>query len=62
MSRSPPKPRAKAAFDAILEQLRDLSDEHFGADPEAVTWGDVASVTEAKDLLRRVLQHYNAKV
>lgn len=54
--------KAKAAFDARLQQLQDLSDEHFGADAEAVTWGDVASLSEANDLLRRVLAHFNAKV
>ena len=29
----------KAEFDALLAELQQASDEHFGADPDAVLWG-----------------------
>ena len=32
----------KARCDAMLAELQAMSAEHFGADPEAVLWGEVA--------------------
>jgi hypothetical protein len=31
---------AKAEFDALLAELTAASADHFGADPDAVTWAD----------------------
>ncbi|HEV7264645.1 MAG TPA: hypothetical protein VGN83_06985 [Falsiroseomonas sp.] len=33
--------KRKAEFDALLAELQQASDNHFGADPEAVLWGVV---------------------
>jgi hypothetical protein len=35
----------KAEFDALLAELQQASDNHFGADPEAVLWGETACYT-----------------
>ena len=32
----------KAEFDALLAELQQASADHFGADPEAVLWGEAA--------------------
>ncbi len=55
------RPQALAAFvaakleiDAILERLREMSDDHFGADPDSVNWGDVGSLRHVLAQLREV--------
>ena len=37
----------KAEFDALLAELQEASDDNFGADPEAVLWGETAWLTDA---------------
>ena len=44
----------KAEIDAMLARLQALSDDHFGVDPEAVTWGDVGTLGHHADLLKRI--------
>ena len=34
----------KAEIDRLLAQLQAASDEHFGRNPETLTWGDVGSL------------------
>ncbi len=34
----------KAEIDAMLTRISKLSEDHFGADPEKVNWGDVGSI------------------
>lgn len=45
----------KAEFDALLEQLAALSDEHFGVSPDEVHWGHVGTVADVVLLLRQAL-------
>ena len=44
----------KAAIDAMLARLQALSDDHFGADPETLAWGEVAALGHHADLLKRI--------
>lgn len=44
----------KQEFDALLRQLQHLSDEHFHAAPDKITWGDVGSLASHLALLRRI--------
>jgi hypothetical protein len=37
----------KAEFDALLAELQDASNDHFGAGPGVVLWGEVAWLTDA---------------
>ena len=37
----------KAEFDALLAELQQASEDHFGADPEAVLWGETAWLHDA---------------
>ncbi|MBY0338447.1 MAG: hypothetical protein K2X11_17665 [Acetobacteraceae bacterium] len=49
----------KAEFDALLAELRQASDDHFGADPEAVLWGETAWLADASRTLRDIAdQHF----
>jgi hypothetical protein len=49
----------KAEFDALLAELQQASDDHFGADPEAVLWGETAWLTDATAKLKEVAdQHF----
>ena len=34
----------KTGIDAMLARLQGLSEDHFGADPEAPTWGGVGGL------------------
>ena len=45
----------KAEFDALLEQLAALSDDHFGVSPDEVHWGHVGTVADVVLLLRQAL-------
>ncbi|WP_372625116.1 hypothetical protein [Falsiroseomonas sp.] len=49
----------KAEFDALLAELQQASDDHFGADPEAVLWGDAAWLADAATKLKAIAdQHF----
>ena len=45
----------KAEFDALLEKLAALSDDHFGVSPDDVHWGHVGTVADVILLLRQAL-------
>lgn len=50
----------KAEFDALLEELQQASADHFGADPEAVLWGETAWLTDATAKLKDITdQHFS---
>jgi hypothetical protein len=44
----------KASIDAMLTRIAQLSDDHFGADPDKVTWGDVGTIEDYARQLRRI--------
>ena len=44
----------KAEIDAMLVRLRALSEDHFGADPKAPTWGDVGALERMAASLRGI--------
>jgi hypothetical protein len=44
----------KAEFDALLAELQWASDDHFGADPEAVLWGETAWLADATAKLKEI--------
>ena len=49
----------KAEFDALLAELQQASDEHFGADPETVLWGETAWLTDVNAKLKDIAdQHF----
>ena len=49
----------KAEFDALLAELQQASDEHFGADPDAVLWGETAWLTDVNATLKNIAdQHF----
>jgi hypothetical protein len=49
----------KAEFDALLAELKQASDDHFGADPEAVLWGEAAWLTDVTAKLKDIAdQHF----
>ena len=49
----------KAEFDALLAELQQASDEHFGADPETVLWGETAWLTDVNVKLKEIAdQHF----
>ena len=48
----------KARFDAMVAELQQMSADHFGADPEAVLWGQVGDLQQANSLLARVTDAY----
>ncbi len=48
----------KAEFDALLADLQQMSADHFGADPEAVFWGNVGDLTHWNSRLREVTDAY----
>jgi len=37
----------KAEFDALLAELTQASEDHFGADPEATLWDETAWLSDA---------------
>jgi hypothetical protein len=50
----------KAEFDALLAELQQASEDHFGADPEAVVWGEAAWLADATAKLRDIAdQHFH---
>ena len=49
----------KAEFDALLAELQQASADHFGADPEAVLWGEAAWLADATAKLKEIAdQHF----
>ena len=44
----------KAEIDAMLARIAQLSDDHFGADPDKVNWGDVGTLEDYARHLRRI--------
>ena len=44
----------KAEIDAMLTRLQALSDDHFGVDPDTITWGDVGALGHHAELLKRI--------
>ena len=44
----------KAEIDGMLARIAELSDEHFGAYPDMVNWGDVGSLEDYARHLRRI--------
>jgi hypothetical protein len=44
----------KAEIDAMLARIAKLSEDHFGADPDKVNWGDVGTLD---DYARHLLDH-----
>ena len=50
----------KAEFDALLGELKLASDDHFGADPEAVLWGETTWLSDATAKLKDIVdQHFH---
>ncbi|WP_372623392.1 hypothetical protein [Falsiroseomonas sp.] len=48
-----------AEFDALLAELQQASADHFGADPEAVLWGETAWLADASAKLKGIAdQHF----
>ncbi len=49
----------KAEFDTFLTELQQASDDHFGADPEAVLWCETAWLTDVTAKLKDIAdQHF----
>jgi hypothetical protein len=49
----------KAEFDALLAELQGASEDHFGADPEAVLWGETAWLADVTAKLKDIAdQHF----
>ena len=44
----------KAEIDAMLTRIAKLSEDHFGADPDKVNWGDVGTLEDYARHLRRI--------
>ena len=44
----------KIKFDAMLERLKTLSDDHFGVEPDAINWGDVGVLSFYVDTLQLI--------
>jgi len=44
----------KAEFDALLAELAQASEDHFGADPETVLWGEAAWLSDATAKLKDI--------
>ena len=45
---------AKVEIDAMLERLRALSDNHFDALPDEISWGHVGTLNNYAGLLRQI--------
>ncbi len=44
----------RAEFDALLAELQQASEDHFGADPEAVLWAETAWLADATAKLKQI--------
>lgn len=45
---------AKSEIDVMLARLQAFSADHFGAQPDAIDWGDVGTLKHYASLLRRI--------
>jgi hypothetical protein len=52
---------AKAEFDALIAELQQASDDHFGADPEAVLWEHAAVLQDWNRRLRDIADNYHRR-
>jgi hypothetical protein len=52
---------AKAEFDALLAELQAMSADHFGADPEAVLWGQAEMLKDWNRRLRDITDAYHRR-
>jgi len=48
----------KAEFDRMVAELQQMSDDHFGADPESVLWCEAADLERRNQLLREITDAY----
>ena len=49
----------KTEFDALLGELKLASNDHFGAHPEAILWGETAWLSDATAKLKNIAdQHF----
>jgi hypothetical protein len=48
----------KARFDAMVAELQQMSADHFGADPDSVLWGKVATLEHWNSRLASVTDAY----
>jgi hypothetical protein len=44
----------KDEIDTMLGRLQQLSADHFNADPDRITWGDVGTLSHYAQLLNRI--------
>ena len=44
----------KAGIDAMLARLQRLSDDHFNAHPDEISWGHVGTLEHYASLLKRI--------
>ncbi len=44
----------KAEIDAALARIKTISDEHFKVHPDEVNWGDVGTLADYAELLKRI--------
>jgi len=50
----------KAEIDALLARLAAASADHFGCDPDEVTWADEGSLSHVEQQLREIAAFLNA--
>ena len=46
----------KAEIDTLLARIAAASDDHFGANPERVTWGDAGSLAFITERLKEITE------
>jgi hypothetical protein len=51
----------KARFDAMVAERQKMSAERFGADPEAVLWGEHGTLRHWNELLAQVTDAYSRR-
>jgi hypothetical protein len=44
----------KAEIDAMIDQLKSLSDDHFDYAPDDINWGHVGTLRHYAELLKRI--------
>lgn len=44
----------KSEIDIMLARLKALSEDHFETTPDEINWGDVGSIQQHANLLRRI--------
>ena len=44
----------KGEIDTMLGRLQQLTADHFHADPDRITWGDVGTLSHYAELLKRI--------